>query len=216
MKAAVPPRRRCVVPYNAVRDDLHPPMMAELIQSRFEIVEDDAVGEALEDERKLPEWVDDADWDHRGHSQDIDDDADDADSHAEEQDGEARGHSDDLEEAEIVTELYIPEEVPDGENPPRIASSCSVNKTVTMLKNGLESSINLPENSLVWPCCDKKIAFAAIEKGEIGIDLQDPVGLDDADAANIDPAASASQERLALYPRDHVVERPRRDERDDG
>ena len=94
--------------------------MAELVQRGPEIVEDDTVGEALEDKGKLPERVDDTDGDRRGHGQDVDDDADHAEAHAEKQDAEPGRDSDDLDEAELVAEFDVPEEIDDGEYPPRI------------------------------------------------------------------------------------------------
>lgn len=42
-------------------------MMAQSVQSRFEIIEDDTVGEAFEDECKFPERINDTDWNHRSH-----------------------------------------------------------------------------------------------------------------------------------------------------
>lgn len=50
------------------------------------------------------------------------------------------------------------------------------------------------------------MAVAAIEVGEVRIYLQDPVGLDEDDAANVEEAAPASQERLALHPRNDIME----------
>lgn len=83
LRAAEAPYRRGV-PQEVEREDLRHPMVAELVQSRLEVVENDAVCEALEYERKLPERVDDADWNHRSHGQNVDDDEDDAEGHAEE------------------------------------------------------------------------------------------------------------------------------------
>ena len=74
----------------------------------------------------------------------------------------------------------------------------------------------LPENSLVRPGFGEELAVAAIEEGEVRIDLEDPIGLDEEDAANVDEIAPATQERLALHPRNDIVERPGCDERDDG
>jgi hypothetical protein len=66
------------------RQDLRPPPSTELIQRRLEVIQDNAISEAFEDKRKLPEWVDDSDWDHGGDGEEIDDDPDEAETHAEE------------------------------------------------------------------------------------------------------------------------------------
>lgn len=44
---------------NIERQDLSPAMPAQLVQGRLEVVKDDAICEALENEGKLPERVDD-------------------------------------------------------------------------------------------------------------------------------------------------------------
>ena len=51
---------------------------------------------------------------------------------------------------------------------------------------------HLPENSLIWPCLSEELAVAAVEEGEVGVNLQDPIGLDEEDAANVDEVASAA------------------------
>lgn len=97
-------------------------MSAELVQGRLEVAKDDAIGEAFKDECEFPEGVDVADWDHGGHGQKVHEDADDAKAHTEKQNAESRGHLDNLDEAKLVAELYIPEEVDNSEYPPRVAS----------------------------------------------------------------------------------------------
>lgn len=96
-------------------------MSAELIQCRLEVIEDDTVGKAFEDKRELPEWVDNTYRDHRCHRKQIYDDADNTQAHATEEYAEAWGHPDDVDETELVLELNVPKEVPDGEDPPWIA-----------------------------------------------------------------------------------------------
>ncbi len=85
-------------------------------------------------------------------------------------------------------------------------------------QNGQQTGTYLhsPENSLVWPRSTEQLAVAAIKVGKVCINLEDPIGLDEEDAANVDEIASATQKRLALHPRNDIVERPGCDERDDG
>jgi hypothetical protein len=96
-------------------------MAAKFVQGRLEVIEDNAIGKALEDKSKFPERVDDANWNHRDHGQKVDDDANNTESHAEKQDAETRRHSDNLDEAKLVAEHDIPEEIDNGEYPPRIS-----------------------------------------------------------------------------------------------
>jgi hypothetical protein len=97
------------------------PTTAELVQRGPEVVEDDTIGETLEDKGKFPERVDDAYGNHGGHGQDVDDYADHAEAHAEKQDAESRRDMDDLDEAKLVAISDVPEEIENGEYPPRIA-----------------------------------------------------------------------------------------------
>jgi hypothetical protein len=110
-------------PQNTKREDLRHSTSAELVQRGPEVIEDDAVGETLEDESKFPERVDDAYGDHGGDGEDVDNDADHAQAHAEKQDAEPRRDLDDLDEAQLVAELDVPEEIDDGEYPPGIANN---------------------------------------------------------------------------------------------
>lgn len=110
------------VPENTKGEDLSHSTSAELVQRRPEVVEDDTIGETLEDKSKFPERVDDAYGNHRGHGQNVDDDADHAEAHAEKQDAEPRRDLDDLDEAKLVAESDVPEEIDNGEYPPRISS----------------------------------------------------------------------------------------------
>jgi hypothetical protein len=103
-------------------------VLAKLVQRRFKVIEDDAVGEAFEDKRKFPKRVDDAYGDHGCHGQQVDNNAGNAEAHAEEQNAETRRHLDDLDEAKLVPELDIPEEVDDGEYPPRIPTRCDISR----------------------------------------------------------------------------------------
>ena len=50
--------------------------LKQSVQCGLEVVQDDSVGEALEHERQLPEWVKSAHVDGRGNGQHIEDDAD--------------------------------------------------------------------------------------------------------------------------------------------
>ncbi len=109
-------------PQNTKREDLRHPTSAELVQRGPEVVEDDAVGETLEDESKFPERVDDAYGNHGGDGENVDNDADHAEAHAEKQDAEPRRDLDDLDEAQLVAEFDVPEEIDDGEYPPGIAN----------------------------------------------------------------------------------------------
>ncbi len=109
-------------PQNTKRKDLRESTSAELVQRGPEIVEDDAVGETLEDECKFPERVDDAYGNYGGDGENVDNDADHAEAHAEKQDAKPRRDSDDLEEAQLVAEFDVPKEIDDGENPPGIAN----------------------------------------------------------------------------------------------
>lgn len=66
------------------RQDLRPPPSTELIQRGLEVIQDNAVRKTFEDKGKFPEGVDDSDWDHGGDGEKIDDDPDEAETHAEE------------------------------------------------------------------------------------------------------------------------------------
>lgn len=104
---------------------------AEFIQGRLEVVENDGVGETLEDEGELPEWVDAlgrAQREALGHGGNVDNDEDDGQAHTDEHDCEARRYPGELDEAELVAVSNVPHEVDSREDPPRIAlasvSSC--------------------------------------------------------------------------------------------
>lgn len=98
-------------------------MSAQLVQRHLKVIEDDAIGETLEDKSKFPKRIDDAYGNHRGYRQNVDDDADHTEAHTEKQDAEPRRDLDNLDEAKLVAESDVPEEIDNGEYPPRIASS---------------------------------------------------------------------------------------------
>lgn len=121
-------------PQNTKRKDLRHSASAELVQRGPEVVKDDAVGETLEDESKFPERVDDADGNHRGDGENVDNDADHAEAHAEKQDAEPGRDLDDLDEAQLVAEFDVPEEIDDGEYPPGIANDGMAPRMVSRLE----------------------------------------------------------------------------------
>jgi hypothetical protein len=94
---------------------------AELVEGSFEIVEDDAIGEALEDKCEFPERVDDANWNHRCHRQKVDNGPGNAKTHTHEQDAETGRRPDDFGQAKFVLEAYVPKEIANCEYPPWIA-----------------------------------------------------------------------------------------------
>lgn len=96
--------------------------LAELVQGCLEVVQYNTIRETFENESKFPERVDETYRNHRRHGQNIHDDEDDAKAHAEKEDAEARRHTDNLDESQLVAELDIPKEIDDGEYPPRITS----------------------------------------------------------------------------------------------
>lgn len=109
--------------------DLVHAVAAQLVERRLEVVEDDGVGEALEDEGELPEGVDDAEGDDGGDGEDVDDDEDEAEGHAQEQDAEARGRADDVDEAQVVAVADVVQQVGDSEDPPGVAA-----RSVSMMR----------------------------------------------------------------------------------
>ncbi len=106
---------------NIKGEDMSHSTSAELVQRSPEVVQDDAIGEALEYKSKFPERVDDAYGNHGSHGENVDNDADHAEGHAEKQDAEPGGDLDDLDEAKLVAESDVVEEIDDGEYPPGIA-----------------------------------------------------------------------------------------------
>jgi hypothetical protein len=106
---------------NIKGEDMRHSTSAELVQSRPEVVQDDTIGEALEYKSKFPERVDDAYGNDGSHGENVDNDADHAEAHAEKQDAEPGGDLDYLEEAKLVAESDVVEEIDDGEYPPGIA-----------------------------------------------------------------------------------------------
>jgi hypothetical protein len=47
-----------------------------------------------------------------------------------------------------------------------------------------------------------------IEKGKVGIDLHNPIGLSEYDGANVEETCFPAQERLVLDPRNDIVQAP--------
>lgn len=122
-------------------------MSAEFVEGGLEIVEDNAVGEALGDERKLPERVDNSNWYDRRYRQDVDNSANDAQAHAGNEQPKFGGYSDNLPKAEFVLEAYVPEKVSDGKDPPWIAVPRSVSSRTLFWMADAERAI--PEQRLV-------------------------------------------------------------------
>jgi hypothetical protein len=85
------------------REDLSDSMVTEFIQSRPNVIEDAAIGNEFEDQSLL-ERVNDAYWNQRGHGQNVDEDADNTESHAERENAEMRRHLDNLKVAKLVVE----------------------------------------------------------------------------------------------------------------
>lgn len=100
-------------------------VLLQPVERGLEVVEDDRVREALEDEGQLPEGVDAVRqaWalDDVRDGQDVDEDEGDADEHGAEEDGEAGGDAHQLDVAEFVARLDVVEEREDGEDPPGVA-----------------------------------------------------------------------------------------------
>jgi hypothetical protein len=99
--------------------------LLQAVEGSFEIVQDDRVGETLEDECKFPEGVDAVGqagaFDHVGDSKDVDDDKSDADQHGDKQDREARRDAHELDVAEFIARFDVVEEGEDCEDPPWVA-----------------------------------------------------------------------------------------------
>lgn len=95
-------------------------MPAQFIQRRLEIIQDHSICEALEDKAELPERVDYPDGQDRCDREEVDDDEDNAEQHAEEQDTESWRYADNVDESEFVSVTDVPEEVGSRENPPWI------------------------------------------------------------------------------------------------
>lgn len=99
--------------------------LLQTIQSSFEIVQDNCVCEAFEDEGQFPEGVDAVGqagaFDHVGDGEDVDYDEGDADQHGDEEDREARRDAHELDVAEFIARFDVVEEREDCEDPPWIA-----------------------------------------------------------------------------------------------
>jgi len=99
--------------------------LLEAIQSSFEVVQNNRVGETFEDEGQFPEGVDAVGqagaFDYMGDGEDVNDDEGDADQHGDKQDCEARRDAHQLDVAEFITRFDVVEEGEDCEDPPWIA-----------------------------------------------------------------------------------------------
>lgn len=95
----------------------------QLIQSCFEIVEYDRVGEKLEHKGKFPEWVE-AVGKHRlkgvGHRADVGNCEDDREHHGKQHDAEAWREVYEFEQAEVVSLVYVIKEAACCVDPPWI------------------------------------------------------------------------------------------------
>ena len=96
---------------------------------------------------------------------------------------------DELDEAKLVTELDVPEQVDNREDPPRVTSRCYVSRPQS---DSSESSSYVPKNGLVGPCRGEETCVMAIEECEVCVNFQDPVRLNKEDATNVDEVASSS------------------------
>ena len=81
----------------------------EFIKGGLEVVEDNGICEAFEDEWEFPEWVDVSDWKDWCYGEEIDDYEDDADGHAQEEEAEARGDADKFDIFKLVAVFNVPE-----------------------------------------------------------------------------------------------------------
>lgn len=88
--------------------------LLQAVESGFEIVQDDGVGEALEREGHFPEGVDaigeSRAFDDVGNGENVDDDEGDADKHRGEQEGEAGRDAHELDVTEFVASLDVIEQ----------------------------------------------------------------------------------------------------------
>lgn len=88
--------------------------LLQAVESGFEIVQDDSVGEALEREGHFPERIDAIGetraFDDVGNSENVDDNEGDADKHRGEQEGEAGRDAHELDVTEFVASLDVIEQ----------------------------------------------------------------------------------------------------------
>ena len=98
---------------------------AQAVEGGLEVVEDDGVGQALEDEGELPEGVEALGEtgvvEGAGDGADVADEEADGQDHGAEHDREARRDAQDLQELEVVAVLDVPEEGDGREDPPGVA-----------------------------------------------------------------------------------------------
>lgn len=157
------------------------------IQRRLEVVENDRVGEALEDEGEFPKGVHAHGGGLRedlGDGQDVQDDKDEAQQHGDEHDAEARVEADHVAQANVVVVLDDPEQLGAGGHPPGVP------------KEGLERA-RAREQPAQGP---------VVEVGKGGVDFEDPVRLDGEDGAEEELAAAAAQKGLDLEPGHEAVD----------
>lgn len=102
------------------RQDLRHFVPTEFVQCRLEVIQDDGVREALENEVKLPERIDHAERYDWCDGEDIDDDEDQAESHGEEQNGEPGGRADDVKQAKLIAVADVIQQIRNCKDPPRV------------------------------------------------------------------------------------------------
>jgi len=113
-------------------------MLPQLIKHSLEIIEKDRVRHALEDESKLPEGIDAADIQNRGHGQNVDDNECYAQTHTQQQNAKARRGDDELGECEAVVAFDVPQEVDGCEEPPWIAEGRNISITRVSPKSSVK------------------------------------------------------------------------------
>ena len=110
-RSSISASRKRTAPLVSLTPNLCNLVCGELIKTRFEIVQDNCVGKTFEDERDLPEGIQSTNAQHGRDGKDIDKCKCNTQDHAEEEDIEATGHHDELEDLEVVPILDIPDKV---------------------------------------------------------------------------------------------------------
>ncbi|EFE38490.1 hypothetical protein TRV_06819 [Trichophyton verrucosum HKI 0517] len=193
------------------------PVVAQFIQGRLEVVENNGIAETFADEGYLfdsDDWL--AQWietrwqstsKHTEHAQYIDDDENDRNAHRYQHDPEPRAMTNELDEAKVVLGLDYPEDVAGRVYPPGV-TVVALSAITNLSAASISTSSILPEERLPRPCLQEE-HVNIVEESEVCIDLDDPIDLGQNDGADIEHRDPVGKKRFILHPGNHIMQTPR-------